>query len=248
MNLIKNLRCFFAYFLSGIAVFITVILCLPISLMPECRYDSRIYQKLVSVCSYLILFLNSVKYKIRGKNNLLYFRSQPAIYIANHSSSLDIPMLEIILQDQPKIWVSKTSYTTIPLFGFILKRMHIVVDRENPFSTKKVLSQAIKLTKNKNRHLLIFPEGRRFDDGKVHKLFSGFAVLAEKLNRPVIPIAIHGFNKILPKKNLCIDSGTGAAKISIGSPILHSDFATREEFVNNVQEWFEKELTKLQKE
>jgi 1-acyl-sn-glycerol-3-phosphate acyltransferase len=202
----------------------------------------------VSTCSYLILFFNSIKYKIQGKNNLLHFSHQPAIYIANHSSSLDIPMLEVILQDQPKIWISKTSYTKIPIFGFILKRMHIAVDRDNLFSTKKVLTQTIELTENQNRHLLIFPEGRRFDDGKIHRFLPGFAVLAKKLNRPVIPIAIHGFNKILPKNKLCLDSTAGAAKISIGAPISHSDFATREEFVHHIQEWFEKELTRLRKE
>lgn len=248
MKLIKKTQRFFAFMLSGLAMLITTFLCLPITLLPEYRYDIRIYHKLISSCSYLIFFFNSIKYKIQGKDNLLYFDKNPAIYIANHTSSLDIPMIEIILKDQPKVWISKTSYTKIPFFGFLLKRMHIVVDRDNIFSAKQVFSKAIKLTANKKRHLVIFPEGRRFNDGKIHEFLPGFAVLAQKLNRPVVPITIYGLNKLLPKKNLRVDSDAGDVKIIIGSPIMHSDFATREEFTQHIHEWFEKELAKLQKE
>ncbi len=249
MKKMKLIRSCITYPLSAVTMAITALLCLPITMLPTSyRYDNRIYHKFMSTCSRLLFFLNSIKYEIRGKENLLYFSKNPAIYIMNHTSSLDIPMVEVILKDQPKVWISKISYTKIPIFGFIMKRMHVIVNRENSISLKKVISDAVKLTKGEKRHLVLFPEGRRYDDGQIHDFFPGFAIFAEKLDRPVVPIAIYGFHKILPKKSICLDYGTQVAKISIGKPIMSSSFATRDEFVAHVQDWFKVELEKLRKE
>lgn len=249
MKRMKLIRSCIAYTFGAITMTVTTLLCLPIAMLPErYRYDSRIYHKLISTCSRLLLFFGSIKYKIYGKDNLLYFSKNPAIYIMNHTSSLDIPIAEVILGDQPKIWISKVSYTKIPFFGFILKRMHVIINRESSMMIKRVLSDAIKLTQGKNRHLVLFPEGKRYDDGQIHDFFPGFAIFAEKLDRPVIPIAIYGFHKVLPKNRVCLDYDFGVAKISIGKPIMRSGFATRDEFIAYVQNWFKVELEKLQKE
>jgi len=245
----KLIRSVVAYTLGVITITITTIFCFPIAILPKAyRYDSRFYNKLISICSRLLFFFGSVKYEIRGEENLLYFSCDPAIYIMNHTSSLDIPIVEVILRDQPKIWISKTYYTKVPFFGFILKRMHVIANRESSMMLKRVISDVIALTLDKKRHLVLFPEGRRYDDGQIHDFFPGFAIFAEKLNRPVVPIAIYGFHKIFPKNRICLDYDFGVAKISIGKPIMRSSFATRDEFVKHVQNWFRVELEKLQKE
>lgn len=246
MKLIKS---FIAYTFGAITMSITTLLCLPLAMLPKSyRYDSRLYHKLISTCSRLLFFFGSVKYEIRGKKNLLYFSDDPAIYVMNHTSSLDIPIVEVILKDQPKIWISKVSYTKIPFFGFILKRMHVIINRKNAMMLKKVISDAIFLTKGKNRHLVLFPEGRRYDDGQIHDFFPGVAIFAEKLDRPVVPIAIYGFHKILPKNRVCLDYDFGAAKISIGEPIMRSSFVNHDDFIKHMQDWFRVELEKLRKE
>lgn len=245
----KLIRSVIAYALGAITMTVTTIFCFPIAMLPKSyRYDSRLFHKLISTCSRLLFFLGSVKYEIRGKENLLYFSQDPAIYIMNHTSSLDIPIVEVILKDQPKIWISKVSYTKIPLFGFILRRMHVIANRENSIKLRRVISEAVALTQDKKRHLVLFPEGRRYDDGQIHDFFPGFSIFAEKLNRPVVPIAIYGFHKIFPKNSICLDYDFGVAKISIGKPIMRSAFATRDEFIEHVQSWFKMELEKLQKE
>ncbi|KKQ10841.1 MAG: lysophospholipid acyltransferase family protein [Candidatus Babeliales bacterium] len=245
----KLIRSVIAYTLGAITMTITTIFCLPIAMLPaRYRYDSRLYHKLISTCSRLLFFFGSVKYEIRGEENLLYFSKDPAIYIMNHTSSLDIPIVEVILKDQPKIWISKISYTKVPFFGFILKRMHVIANRESSMMLKRVISDVITLTQDKKRHLVLFPEGRRYDDGQIHDFFPGVTIFAEKLNRPVVPIAIYGFHKIFPKNRICLDYDFGVAKISIGKPIMRSSFATRDEFIKYVQDWFRVELEKLQKE
>jgi 1-acyl-sn-glycerol-3-phosphate acyltransferase len=249
MKKMKLIRSCFAYALGLIAMMLTTLCCLPIAMLPAAyRYDSRLFHKLISTCSRFLFFFGSIKYEIRGKDNLLYFSQNPAIYVMNHTSSLDIPMVEVVLKDQPKIWISKVSYTRIPIFGFILKRMHVIINRKNSMMLRKVISDAIKLTEDKNRHLVFFPEGKRYDDGKIHDFFPGVAIFAEKLNRPVVPIAIYGFHKILPKNGICLDYDFGVAKISIGKPIMRSSFVTHDEFIKYVQDWFRVELEKLQKE
>jgi 1-acyl-sn-glycerol-3-phosphate acyltransferase len=242
---LKNI--IFYAFVPAIFV-ITTLLCLPIALLPvKYRYKSRLFHFFANTCSRLIFFFGFIKYKIYGKNHLPDF-GHPAIFVLNHSSCLDIPVLELILGSQPRIWLTRAEYTKIPVWGFVLGRMHVALKRGSPSNAKLTLEKASTLAKDYGCHVALFPEGHRYTDGKIHKIFSGFAVMAQTLDRPVIPVAISGLNKILPSKSFLIDSDAQTVKISIGHSINYKDFQTRQDFVEYTQKWFEKELEKLNSE
>jgi 1-acyl-sn-glycerol-3-phosphate acyltransferase len=225
----------------------SVILCVPFALLPaKYRYTSHLYHIIVHACSRLILFFGFIKYKIYGKRNLPTSQ-QPSVFIINHSSSLDIPVFELLLKAQPRIWMLKSEYTNIPVWGFVLNRMHTALKRESLTSARLALNQAITTAGKYGCHVAIAPEGRRYTDGKIHKFFSGFAIIAQELNRPVVPIAIAGLNRVLPAKSFFIDSNAQPIKISIGEEINYKDFQTRQDFIDYTQRWFETELEKLNK-
>lgn len=52
---------------------------------------------------------------------------------------------------------------------------------------------------NRGVSVLMFPEGTRSADGKVHRFRQGPFLIAQKLNVPVVPIAITGTREIIPK-------------------------------------------------
>ena len=119
-----------------------------------------------------------------------------------------------------------------------MKRFHVLVKRENPRNAIRALFKAYDLAKDKPIHILIFPEGKRYSDGKIHNFLPGFAVLAKKLNRPVIPVKIEGTNKILPKKQFIIDSNASHVKLIVGKPFWYQKDETEKEFVARVRDWF----------
>lgn len=239
LRVLKNITC---YILVPVILTVTTLLCSPIALLPKkYRYPNKLFHMLVNICSRLIFFFSFINYKIYGKNNLPDHNT-PAIIIMNHASSLDIPVIEMLLESQPRIWISKAEYTKIPIWGFVLNRMHVTIKKNSPTGTKNALEQIIKLAKDYESHITMFPEGHRYADGKIHRFFSGFAIMAKALDRPVIPIAVSGLNKILPPKSFFIDSAAQMVKIKIGHAISYKDFQTRQDFVEYTQKWFEKEL------
>jgi 1-acyl-sn-glycerol-3-phosphate acyltransferase len=174
---------------------------------------------------------------IEGKDNVPKFPDNPSIIIANHSSALDIFLLESLIGTYPHMWILKDLYTKIPLFNILVKRMHVPVKRENPRHAIRSLYKVYELCRGKKNHVILFPEGKRYDDGKIHQFLSGFAILAKKLNRPVIPIIIGGVYKIFPKKRLIIDSKASQVKLIIGKPFVYQNDETEKEFIKRVHDY-----------
>lgn len=186
----------------------------------------------------MLVFWSFLIVKIRGEESLPKFPEKPAIFVMNHTSALDIFLIEELLGTYPHIWMSKHEYSKIPFFGILMRRMHVPVNRENPREAVKALIKTYELAKLSGAHILMFPEGTRYSDGKVHDFLPGFAVLAKKLNRPVIPVAIHETHKIFPKDSFLIDPRAADIKIEVGQPLSLQVNESEKEFVKRVQEWF----------
>lgn len=229
----------------SISLFFTL-LSLPVAFLPErIRYDNRWYFFINVIWSRWFFRSSWVSItSIEGLVNILLVKDQPAIIIVNHASMLDIPLVAMHMKGQQHVWISN-DYAKIPLFGFLLKRMHILVKRQKQSQMLSIIRQSYERVHNKPRHLIIFPEGTRHSDGKIHDFFSGFAVLAEKLQRPVVPMVIYGLHKIYPKNSLLIDSSASQVRISIGQPMSFEGAESREAFVQRVRGWMSEELEKM---
>lgn len=247
MNHVRDIiKTIFTYF---VWIFIAIPLlgvCAIITLLPSSiRYDNRMYFRLGVFLSRIIMRATFLRIHIEGLENIPHYPKMPAIIIANHSSSLDIPVVETLLGDYPRIWFTKKNYLKVPVFGFILRRLHIPVDTTSIHKTRMGLDTALQRADKKSRHILIFPEGRRFNDGAIHKFFSGFAVLAYKLDRPIIPIVISGLHNVYPKGSFFIASSEQVIKIKIGKPMYVDPAHTTTQTTTKMNQYFERELKKL---
>ena len=83
---------------------------------------------------------------------------QSYIFVANHTSMLDIMLMFSIIRHHPFVFVGKKELAKIPLFGYFYKRTSILVDRSNAISRKKVFSYAQDRIKQ-GLSICIFPEG-----------------------------------------------------------------------------------------
>jgi len=234
---------FFTYIIWLVTLPPLFCICFLLVLLPaSIRYDNRLYFAVSTLISRIMIHATTIPITVHGRQNLPLYPQQPAIFVFNHSSALDIPLAEIILGTYPHVWISKQAYRNIPIFGFMLSRMHVMVDTLSRRDGYVGLVAMLSLLKNKPRHAVLFPEGKRHNDGAIHDFFPGFAVLAKKLQRPVIPVTISGMHSIFPKKSFVIDSFDAAITITIGQPMYYNDQMDITDFVTHVRQYFEKNM------
>ena len=136
-----------------------------------------------------------LRVKTLGKKHL---PEGPCIYISNHGSYLDIPLLTYVLPGFPA-FMGKASLGRIPVFGFMFRNLHIVVDRNSSRGRAKALKDSLEILRNQ-RSIVIFPEGSIH-----HQLQPGLAAfkdgafsLAIQTGLPLVPITICHNWYILP--------------------------------------------------
>jgi len=228
------IRSIFAYVFVGGILFICIIPCFFIASLPaRWRYDNPVYFWFINLFYRVINWALFLPITIEGKENLSY---DPAIYVANHQSSLDIPLLGSLVNGNPHFWLFWVRFAKIPFFGFILRRMNIVVDPSGLRKLVSSINKALDMVKKTKSHIIIFPEGGRYIDGRVHNFFYGFAILAKKTGRPVIPVAIFNVNKIYPPGAFLL--ALYPIRIIIGKPFFFQPDETESDFVQRVHAWF----------
>lgn len=247
MRMLYSLFWTCCFYVIGLPIgFILAMLAYPLVFFSESRrFDNRFFFLLTGWWSRFLVWTAGIKYQVTGFENIPTYPKSPAIFAVNHSSAFDIPVVEMLLKGYPHVWISKQVYGRLPVMGTILNRMHLLLNRGALENAVLVLKKAHKRAKGHVRHLVMFPEGSRFTDGKVHDFFQGFALLAKSLQRPVVPIAIYGLHKIYARGSLLVDSSACEVKISIGKPMCISKNETREQFSARVHAWFTQEMTKL---
>ncbi|MCC3157302.1 1-acyl-sn-glycerol-3-phosphate acyltransferase [Hymenobacter sp. 15J16-1T3B] len=82
---------------------------------------------------------------------------QPVVYVPNHSSYIDIPLLFKAIPGHLNI-MGKSSLAKTPLWGPIFGRVYITVDRSSAVSRGRSFVQA-RQTLQQGRSVVIFPEG-----------------------------------------------------------------------------------------
>jgi 1-acyl-sn-glycerol-3-phosphate acyltransferase len=151
------------------------------------------------------------------------------LYVANHQSYMDIPMMVTRFQAPP---IMKKEVLYIPLFGWMAWISGALpVSRGKTSSRRKVFEQAKKRIMKENIGLQVYPEGTRSKDAlpktfkEVKKTLLIFAY-NEKI--PVIPTSIYGTRGILAP-NGTINPGRSVGMI-IHKEISPENFASADEF------------------
>ena len=229
-------------FLSSISIFL--ILCwatfwLPFVLLSilfrsPVIHRNFIFDKLESIFFKVLTALLFLPYTVHGKNNLV---EGPAIVVVNHSSLLDIPIIAALLNGRSKVWYIFKSYAEIPIIGFFLRRALLVVYQDNSSKDVRAVVAGVRVLKKSNKYLIIFPEGARFVDEKVHDFKHGFALISRKCVCPVIPIYIKNLNTIFPPGSWF--ARRKPISVNIGEPFMIHEHESDQMFTQRVQKWFE---------
>lgn len=239
-RIINILRTLIMYLAWIIFQPIFMLLAYPFTFLPtSIRYDNRIYFFITGWMARFFVWPTFLKLHYTGLENLPSYPEQPAIIIANHTSAIDIAVIDMLLNTYPHVWMVKEEYGKMPIFGRLVRAMHIVVQRESPRKAVQALINAIARVQDHARHLVIFPEGTRQADGKLAEFKEGFALTAEKLQRPIIPIALAGLHEAFPKGRIICHSFNHQIAIHIGKPFFMNEGESRQEFINRIHAWFQ---------
>jgi 1-acyl-sn-glycerol-3-phosphate acyltransferase len=163
--------------------------------------SGRIQHGLARLWSWLVLRTSSAPLTVEGVDAIDH--SQPAIYTANHSSALDIPVLYVGLPFQFRI-LAKLELFRLPFLGWHLTRSgQIPIDRSDARHSMRSLSAAAQTVKA-GTNLVVFPEGGRCTDGHLQPFLGGIFYAAIKAQVPIIPLAIVGTYDALPMNSYVI--------------------------------------------
>lgn len=209
-----NWRCLF---FIPIYVIATIILGFFSSLVALVDRSGTIPHFFAKAWSRFVFWGVGIKVTVKGQENIP--KDQAVIFAANHQSTMDIPAMFGFLPVQFRI-MAKQILFMIPFLGWHLYLGgNIPIDRKN---ARKAFGSVFKATSRIKAgiSLLVFVEGTRSRDGKLHRFKRGSFTLAKKLQVPVVPIAIQGTFERMPP--WAWTASAGKVTIDILPPILNT--------------------------
>jgi len=137
----------------------------------------------------------------------------PAVYIINHSSTLDI--LTILALGLPKVrFVAKWQLQYNPIF-FLLGRLtgQVFIRREKSDKAVQTLKRNVDRIKENGLTVMLAPEGSRKHPGIIGPFKKGPFRMAMDLNYPIVPIYFEGNRELSEGGFLFTHSGKATAHI-----------------------------------
>lgn len=141
-----------------------------------------------------LLYRLFFSWEVRGKENVP--RSGPIIVVSNHVHIIDAELL-VFGVSRWIIFIAKEQLFHYPLVGLILRwAQALMVTRQGRLREAKELFVQAGERLAKGSVIGIFPEGRRNHQGNLQVGKPGLAVLASRMNVPLLPVGITGTDKI----------------------------------------------------
>lgn len=121
-----------------------------------------------------------------------------AIIVANHASYLDsVALLAVVATDYR--FVANQREFARPFVGLVLRRGHHLIVNRQSMESRVGCTRAMLDALSQGTSLVLFPEGTR-SAGGLQAFRNGAFRASVKSGRPIVPIAISGTSRILPRR------------------------------------------------
>ena len=159
----------------------------------KAKFINKITQKWAT----FVMKISFANIDVKGLENLP--KDETVLFVANHQSYLDIPLLMSVI-DVPKGFIAKKELESWPAVSYWMKKIRCVfMDRDNMRKSAESIVEGIKILKS-NYSMVIFPEGTRSNGGPHGEFKAGSFKLATKPKVAIVPVTIDGTYKILSGK------------------------------------------------
>ena len=134
-------------------------------------------------------------------------RGTPYVFMSNHLSFLDGPLLMTIL-DRPARVIVKRFVLRIPILGLGMRVSgYVPLDKEGFGAGKRSIARAVRSIREKRYSFLIYPEGTRSFDGKLQRFRRGGFFLAIESGAPIVPVSVKGTYELMPRGKRFVRKG-----------------------------------------
>jgi len=149
------------------------------------------------------------------------------LYVGNHQSILDIPVL-LTVMEYPTAFVNKKELDNVIFVGKLLKATGSVsIDRGDLRQSLEAIKLAAARLKE-GLNIVIFPEGTRSKDGEIHEFKKGSLKAAFMAKAVIVPFRLQDNGKIL-EGNKGIHIEPTEVHVYFGEPIETEGLTKAEE-------------------
>ena len=189
-----------------VSTFLTASTCIVLSLVGLPRLANQVVAR---NWARLNAFVSLMEVEVEGADKVVPGESY--VITANHRSLVDIYLLYGFSGLDVK-WVMKKELRAIPIFGLACEKLgHVVVDRSN--TAADLASMEVARTRFvKGTSIIFFPEGTRSRNNTMLPFKKGAFRMALNLGASILPVSIHGTEKILPSDTTQLVPGKAVLK------------------------------------
>ena len=170
--------------------------------------------------------LSGIRFSVHGLEHI--DRRKPYIYIFNHRSFIDAPLMPMVIPQEVRA-IGKKELSKIPIFGTVVGRLAVWVDRSNAVSRKVSLEKLVNFL-NQGSSVVVAPEGTRNNTPETLLPFQkGAFRLSIETGIPILPMAVIGAEQIMKRGSLLLSPGK--VRVYFSNPItppLPSDSAVND--------------------
>ena len=165
--------------------------------------------------------------------------SKPYLFMSNHQSLYDIPILFTALKGRLRM-VAKKELFSVPIWGPALQVSEFIsIDRKDRYKAVQSLKEAARIMQS-GINVWMAPEGTRSRDGKLLPFKKGGFMLALETGAQIVPVAIRGAGAVIPPKSFRLSLGH-RVEVEFGPPIDASAYgvSNRDALMRDVRDWME---------
>lgn len=181
---------------------------------------------IASVAGTLFFILSGAKVKVEGLEYVKPFRKEAALFVGNHKSYIDIPLLARYIPF-PVAFVAKHVLRKVPFISQVMILLDcLFLDRQDVRQAMEIIKRGIAKLKNGDA-VLIFPEGTRSKSDVILPFKQGSLKLAEKAQVPIIPFALKGTEELFGAHGFRVKSSK--VWLTFGKPIYLNELDAEEQ-------------------
>ena len=168
------------------------------------------------------------------------------IIVSNHQSMFDIWTMMAALPVSLR-FVAKGELGRIPIFGAACRSAgHVFIDRSDPIRASAAIRAAGERMAREGLSLVFFPEGTRSPDGGLRRFKKGSFALAIETQADLVPLAIDGGARVLPKGARRVRPGIIRLECAPAVPLRGLTTDDRDDLTRRTRETVESMLEGLQ--
>lgn len=201
MTLLLPLFSIFVYALAFVWMLLAILVSLPfLPFVPFYRIQAQLPARMLGWLPWFAFCPIRIRYHAR------FDRQRPSLYCANHVSALD-PYVILAAIPVPFCAVVADFHLRVPVYGWLMRMSRAIsVHLDRAGASAEVTAQ-VKDRVARGISICVMPEAHRTLDGKMIPFRRGAFFMARDAGLPVVPIAIRGLYRILPKGNWVLRPG-----------------------------------------